>query len=712
MSADPSRSIHGSTQGGRLTRIVPATLLLAALGCGSRSSAPPLPGAQDRPAGQPFAHAVVPSPSLPRVPRATLLAADELPAVPDLPEEQRAVQVVGGSERTVAVGAAHARGLTVVDLSDAWVPSVIDDHAGPKGATLINPYHAIYVGLAADRTDGDGQPLGASERNYLELYGVPPSLTVLRRRFLEDARRDCAASFDPEKLLAVDEVRTWGASTEAKELGKQAARGARLEAARAAAGAVTLEALAAADPRTAKDVKERLRFLAERAAFTEAEKRLVCEGLLEPSKHKVGSYDTAMRSAMLSFQQKHAVMDQADIKRGTLEALARQPLENDLLALRRVLTERAMHAAGFVEDGSVSEDDRPGGALGGPTYLGADGTRHRVPDLATPSLDAVLLALGIETPEDAVAFFRRHARADFAWLKVAARLPPPPEYYGPAMDLSAEIDRGDVWYDFPFDGKGQRLPQPRERFPTFTLFVKWRGEKVPLVRWRTTVGGWRVELASDGQEYYRYKGSDVGPRVWHHIVAAPVWIPPASSPLASFVKEKRVNGIYARVTNYDETGPGYLSAYGLAAAIHEEMRRGPDGPKFFDNGIRTHGSFDYLSLRGRFSHGCHRLYNQQAMRLFSFVLGHRKMRVVGSIPLGFRRTFYSQGEVFDMRLPSRGFYYELDPPLPVEVLEGTVKGTLQKPIAGYVPKPGVKYASSRIPTASTSPDSRAGGDAP
>jgi hypothetical protein len=648
-----------------------------------------------------------------RPPRATLPVADVLPAAADLPAEQRAVQVVAdGSERTVAVGAAQARGLTVVDLSDAWVPSVIDDHAGPKGATLVNPYHAIYLGLAADRTDGDGQPLAASERNYLELYGIPPSLSVLRRRFLEDARRDCAASFDPEKLLAVDEVRTWGASTEAKELGKQAARGTRLEAARVAAGAATLEALAAADPRTAKDVKDRLRFLDERSAFAEAEKRLVCEGLLDPARHKSGSYDTSMRTAMLSFQQKHAVMDQADIKRGTLEALARPPLENDLLALRRVLTERAMHAAGFVEDGSVSDDDRPGGALGGPSYLGADGGRHRVPDLATPSLDAVLLALGIETPADAVAFFRRHARADFAWLKVAARLPPAPEYYGPAMDLSAEIDRGDVWYDFPFDAKGQRLPQPRERFPTFTLFVKWRGEKVPLVRWRTTVGGWRVELASDGQEYYRYKGSDVGPRVWHHIVAAPVWIPPASSPLASFVKEKRVNGIYARVTNYDETGPGYLSAYGLAAAIHEEMRRGPDGPKFFDNGIRTHGSFDYLSLRGRFSHGCHRLYNQQAMRLFSFVLGHRKMRVVGAIPLGFRRTFYSQGEVFEMRLPSRGFYYELDPPLPVEVLEGTVKGALQKPIAGYVPKPGVKYASSKIPTASTSPDSRAGGDAP
>jgi hypothetical protein len=684
---------------------------LAALTVGCRPT-PSTPAPPSVPV-VPLKHTAAPEPAHSR---ATLAAADTLPAATDLAPERRAIQFAAGGERTVDVEAARARGLTVVDLSDGWVPSVLDDHPGPqKGpapTTLVNPYRAIYTGLAADRTDGDGQPLAAGERNYLELYGIPPALSVLRRRFLEDARRDCAEAFDPDKLLAVDEVRTWGASTEAKELGKQAARGARLEVARAAAGAATLEALAAANPKLDRDVREHERFLAERAAFSEAEKRLVCEGLLDPAKHKGGSYDTAMRSAMLGFQQKHAVMDLADIKRPTLEALARLPLENDMLALRRVLTERAMHAAGYLEDGSVSDDDRPGGALGGPSYLGADGARHLVPDLATPSLEGLLRALGIETPEDAVAFFRRHARADFSWLKVAARLPPAPEYYGPAMDLSVEIDRGDVWYDFPFDAKGQRLPQPREHFPTFTLFVKWRGEKVPLVRWRTTVGGWRAELASDGQEYYRFKGSDVGPRVWHHVVAAPVWIPPASSPLSSFVKEKRVNGIYQRVTNYDETGPGFLSAYGLAAAIHEEMRRGPDGPTFFDNGIRTHGSFDYMSLRGRFSHGCHRLYNQQAMRLFSFVLAHRHMRVTGSIPLGFRRVFYSKGEVFEMRLPSRGYYYELDPPLPVNVLEGTVKGTLQKPIAGYVRKPGVKYASSRIPTASTSPDSRAGGDAP
>ena len=54
---------------------------------------------------------------------------------------------------------------------------------------------------------------------------------------------------------------------------------------------------------------------------------------MDARKHKTGAYDTEMRTAMLDFQQKHAVMDQADIKRATLEALARQPLENDFAAL-------------------------------------------------------------------------------------------------------------------------------------------------------------------------------------------------------------------------------------------------------------------------------------------------------------------------------------------------------------------------------------------
>src|SRR5450432_3575002 len=635
-----------------------------------------------------------------RKPRPTLPDPDGLPAADALPPERRAIQVVNGEERVVDADVARARGLTLVELGDDWAPALFDDGAGPGGAVLPNRYRYVFTGLAADRADGDGQALEPGEKNYLELYGVPPTLGVLRARFLADAARTCDPTFDVAKMLAVDEITTWGATTEQKELAKHRARGLRLEAARAKLGAESLEALAAADPRHAREVKAQRRMEAEREAFAEVEKRLACEGTLDLAKHKAGAYDTLMRKAMLDFQLENALQDQADLRRGTFEVLARPLLVNDFATLRRVLGERAIHAGRFVEDGSSKA-----------TYAGADGARHVVPDLATAATDAVMARLGLEEPEDALAFFQRHAARDFRGLRVAVRLPPLPEYHTAEMELSAEIDRGDVWYDFPYDDQGVRRPQPRQHFPTFTLFTKWRGERVPLVRWRTTIGGWRSEVAADGQEYLRWKGSDVGKRVWRHIVTTPVWIPPASSPLGSMVKEKKVNGMFVKVTNYDETGPGYLSAYGLAAAIHEQVIKGPEGITYYDNGIRTHGSFDYMSLRGRFSHGCHRLYNKLAMRLFSFVLGHRRVRAIGSIPLGFRRVFYSQGEVFEMRLPSRGFYYELDPPLPVEVLEGRIRGQLTKPVAGYVPKPGVKYVSPP-PSVSNSPEARAGGDSP
>jgi hypothetical protein len=631
-----------------------------------------------------------------------------------VPLADRALQVSDGQERSVSVAEARARGLTVVDLSDGWAPIIFADAAGPAGEPLVNGYRRVFVGLANDETDGDGQPLGPpspfeSGKNYLELLGIPPSLSVLGARILADAARDCGA-VDPTKFLVVDEIPTFGANTEQKELARGVARARRLEALRLAAGLGAIADLArTGNPALLRELDAHRRFAAERAAFAEVENRMRCEGLLTARGHQVGRYDTLLRAAVLAFQQKHAVMAQGDLNRSTLQAMARTPVELDFAAVRRTLAERAVHSAGILEDGSATDPK------GNPaTYLGDDGQRHPVPDLVGQATQAVLAALDLVTPDDAVAFFRRRGPGDFQSLRVVARFPALPEYYaaGRTLPLSAEIDRGDVWYDFPFDARGNRIPQPRERFPAFTLFASWHGERVPLVRWRTTVGGWRSEVASDQQEYYAYKGSDVGARVWRHVVAAPVWIPPASAPLGTMVKEKRVNGAFVKVTNYDEVGPGFLSAYGLVAAIHEQMRVGPGGPLFADNGIRTHGSFDYLSLRGRFSHGCHRLYNHSAVRLFSFVLAHHGWRAIGNLPLDFRRTFWSGGELYDLRLPARGFYFELAPPIPVETREGTIRGVRQTPVLGYVRKPGVHYhatAATSVPTMSDDPESKAAG---
>jgi hypothetical protein len=48
----------------------------------------------------------------------------------------------------------------------------------------------------------------------------------------------------------------------------------------------------------------------------------------------------------------------------------------------------------------------------------------------------------------------------------------------------------------------------------------------------------------------------------------------------------------------------------------------------------------------------------------------------------------------------------------VETLEGHVKGVRQKPFAGYLRKPGVKYSSEHVPSLSDSPESKAGGEEP
>jgi hypothetical protein len=62
-----------------------------------------------------------------------------------------------------------------------------------------------------------------------------------------------------------------------------------------------------------------------------------------------------------------------------------------------------------------------------------------------------------------------------------------------------------------------------------------------------------------------------------------------------------------------------------------------------------------------------------------------------------------------MKIPSRGYLYELDPPLPVNVLEGNIMGDLKKPILDYVPEPWNKYPPGPPPPAPQNGDKAGGG---
>ena len=295
---------------------------------------------------------------------ATPSPADALPSRPDLPPDKRALMVVSGperSERWVDAAQAQAAGFTLVDLGDDWTPFIFQEVTDGNGNLMANRYRQVYLGLANDLGDRDGQPLPEGEHNYLELYGVPPTLSVLRARFLDSqARAPSCADVDFAKLKIASSIPPRAGKVQAKFEAKVAATAKKLEALRVAAAVETLDQLAEKNPKVAKDVLLVERYGNQRIAFPEVEKRLTCEGMLTPPPsakpaeiHQPGQFDEPMREAVIRFQHKHMLYDAAALRPDTMAALGRTLVENDYAALVRVLTERIVSAANILEDGSV-----------------------------------------------------------------------------------------------------------------------------------------------------------------------------------------------------------------------------------------------------------------------------------------------------------------------------------------------------------------------
>ncbi len=84
--------------------------------------------------------------------------------------------------------------------------------------------------------------------------------------------------------------------------------------------------------------------------------------------------------------------------------------------------------------------------------------------------------------------------------------------------------------------------------------------------------------------------------------------------------------------------------------------------------------------------------NNRAVRLFDFVLRHRMYARLGDHRLvGHKRKFSYQGHRYEYSQTTRGYYYDLRPPMPITVLEGRVLGAAREPIRQLVRKPGVDY---------------------
>ena len=725
-------------------------LALLLVGACRRAPAPqraPVPAGAGGAGGISAAH-VVPEPVIPSRVALAPLAEGETYVYADAGD--------GAPATKLALAEASAKGLLIVDLGDGWAPFIFQDGGETKGdPAKPNGYRKTFVDLANDRIDEDGKPVAAGDGNFLEPFGIPPTLSVLSARIEADRaadRRACEAAVDWDGLRAFQGLVGYQDREHARRdhaealrdsewLAKEIARREELARARGGAGgapsiagdasktdkanaatskgranavnqpapppatwklgdrAAAIAALGAdADPKVSRRVARTLRGQERLRAVRALQAFLLCEGLLSTrARSTPGSFDLPTHEALAQWERRNDIFGWGMLGGETQAALLRPTLELDYETFRRVLAERVADAAGIVEDGSTHDA----------TYKDASGETHAVPNLIEDHVNALLAAIHVAGPGDMIAFLRQHGAAGLAGLRVAFHAPPLPPYYqaggrGP-MELSAVIDRGDVWYDFPFDAKGRPVEQPRSHYPHLALFTDWQGQHIPLVSWRTTIGSWRSELHGNGKVYYRYKNSDVGDRVWKDIVAGPVWIPPDGTPVKDLLTRKvldREKGPET-VVNTGVMGPGFQSAYGLVMAIH--INRGG-----FDNQIRTHGSVDYTSIARRFSHGCHRLVNDRAVRLFDFVLRHHTWKRIGDVPLHMTRQFSVEGQDYRYKLATRGYYYRLDKPVPVTVTEGRVMGQVKQPIADYVRKAGVDYRDVVDPAVADATASRSG----
>jgi hypothetical protein len=536
------------------------------------------------------------------------------------------VFVAGAAAGSVCVDDAAANGLTVLDLSDTWTPRVFSPDA--KGDAP--DYRAKYLELAN---------AGSAD---LGLNGIAPSVSVVADRLTDEKRQACDKTVDLKTLVELD------------------------------------EALSSAPDDTSRSAV--LKKAQTKEALKSAQSELACAGLFHHGSES-GVMTGATQIGLEAFRRRHMIVG-GGLDADTLHALSLGGEELDFRGVLRVLRERVADAAGLIEDGSALEQKE--------LVVGRDldlsrfelpsrgALPHAAPDLVDGATDSAAKELGWTTPAATRTFLSGLGKTGLHSYRVAVTLPAAPAYHSATMDLHVEVDRGDVFYDAPGQAALAKRKLTDFHRPSFVVYAKDGDHDVALMRWATTIGGWKKERTEDGEIALKYKESDVGDRVWRQVVAAPAWLPPDSTPETDLVYEGKDGSVSLK---RDLIQPGFTNAYGLVMLIHEEAVVHGGKTTWLDRGIRTHGSVDYHSIQRGESHGCHRLYNQLALRLSGFLLEHRANVRRGKMASGYHRELTVDDQTVDFDVPNRGYLYELDPPVPVRVLEGHIAGDAQKPVS-------------------------------
>jgi hypothetical protein len=620
------------------------------------------------------------------------------PVAQAAPDGELPVIEGGRVVRQATAESARRDGLTVIDLSDKWLPYVFSE--APEKPQPLRPY---LIDLANGRFRSDKAYARAREDRFFEAFGIFPSLNYLRRRMADRKRHTC---HERVKDAVLEELPPKSVIP-AEELEKVPNPD---PATKAETPMIT----------TGKTVSPRPLTAVEKRAVVAMQAHLRCEDLLS-RKANPGRMDMRTVDGLKIYQRLQMIADSGHIDLATRTALLGDSREQDFRALLRVLRERVVEATGLLEDGSAlgvqgevqgrvldSDEFRPlpvpsekakasppaqaqgrPDAPPAPAAAGASAKIIPAPDLIAPATQAASQALGWTSPDAVLSSTlvapppaskkpgrKATARKGPAPLPtaVAIRLPPLPPYHGPKMDLRAEIDRGDVVLERPQldkDGHKKWKPPVADR-PTLTLYARAGDHEVALVRWPTTIGGWKTFEKSDGSMALKYKESVTGDALWREILATPTWHPFSGLPTRRLLVKR--GDTWEPKTEI--IGPGYRAAYGLVAIVHHQiMSRNEKGePELMDLRIRTHGTPGYRAVKRGESNGCHRLHNYAALRLAAFLVKHRENVRDGLVPEDYVRNLEYKGQKVALESDSKGYRFKLTPPVPVTVLDGDVKG--------------------------------------
>lgn len=604
---------------------------------------------------------------------------------------------------------AQKDGLTVIDLSDDWLPVVFSET--PDKPQPLRPY---LLDLANGRMRGDKAYARPREDRYFEAFGVFPSLNLVRRRLASSKRHAC---HDRVKDKALEELppRNVIPPEEPEKVPNP-------DPAKAAETPMVL---------TGRTISPRPLTPAEKRAVIAMQAHLRCEDLLS-GKATPGRMDRRTVAGLQIYQRLLMLADSGRVDLDTRTALLADSREHDFRALLRALRERVVDATGLLEDGSAlgaqgqvqgrtldstefqplaKQADAPppsppppppasaapaqaptGQAPAKPAAV-AEAPAKTItpaPDLIAPATHAASQALGWTSPDTALTSTlgpgaapppgakkgRKAARKGPAPLPaaIAVRLPPLPPYHGPKMELRAEIDRGEVVLARPeLDKNGhKKWKPPVSDRPTLTLYARVGKDEVALARWPTTIGGWKTIQKRDGTMALKYKESVTGDALWPEVLATPTWHPAPGMPTRKLLIKR--GDTWEPKTEI--MGPGYRAAYGLVAIVHQQIEgKNEQGePQLVDHLIRTHGTPAYRSVKRGESSGCHRLHNHLALRLAGFLVRHRENVREGLVPEDYVRKMEYQGQQVALESENKGYRFKLTPPVKVTVLDGDVRG--------------------------------------